>query len=83
MCVVCISRKVSLIWEVVQIRRNAEAYNEEGSLIIRHSRILANTLCRFIASTSSDPLLFYREEGEEEEGGIGEGVEGEVGEGET
>ena len=66
--VVC-SRKIALLWEVVQMRRNAELYNEERSLIVSHARILVNTLCRFISSASHDPLAFYREE----EGGEGEG----------
>ena len=52
------------------MRRNAELYNEEGSLIVRHARILVNTLCRFISSASHDPLVFYKDE-EGEEGGRG------------
>jgi hypothetical protein len=61
-------RKIALQWEVVQVRRNAELYNEEGSLIVRHARILVKTLCRFISSASHDPLVFYQDE-EGEEGG--------------
>ena len=44
------------------MRRNAELYNEEGSLIVSHARILVNTLCCFISSMTSDPLAFYQEE---------------------
>ena len=67
-----LSRKTALLWEVVQIGRNAELYNEEGSLIVKHSHVLIHTLCKFITSTSDDPLLYYSGgtdgEGETEDG---------------
>ena len=73
-----LSRKIALLWEVVQVRRNAELYNEERSLIISHARILVRTLCKFITSTTSDPLVHYREAEEEDEEGERAVEEGEL-----
>lgn len=41
-------RKSALLWDVVQVLRNALAFNEEGSLIVQHAKILVHTLVKFI-----------------------------------
>ena len=46
---VCIvRRKRSLLWELAQMGKNAMAFNEEDSLIVRHAKILVQTLWKFI-----------------------------------
>lgn len=41
-------RKTPLLWEVVQLGRNTVAYNEDDSLIVKHARVLVQTLRKFI-----------------------------------
>ena len=36
------------MWDVVQMLRNALAFNEEDSLIVTHAKILVHTLVKFI-----------------------------------
>ena len=41
-------RKLALAWDVILLTSNALAYNEGDSLIVKHSRIVANTVLKFI-----------------------------------
>ena len=41
-------RKSALIWEVKLLSRNALAYNEEDSLIVKQGEIVVQTLLKFI-----------------------------------
>ena len=41
-------RKIALKWEVLQLGRNAQLYNEQDSLIVKHGKIVVNTLWKFI-----------------------------------
>jgi bromodomain and WD repeat domain-containing protein 1/3 len=56
-------RKLALIWEVILLSRNASSYNEERSHIVQNSKILTQTLVKFIQSpTCTDPLKCYQPE---------------------
>ncbi len=41
-------RKRALLWELSQIAKNAIWFNEEDSLIVKHARVLVQTLWKFI-----------------------------------
>ena len=41
-------RKLSLLWEVVLLSRNASEYNETDSVIVHNSKVLTQTLLKFI-----------------------------------
>lgn len=41
-------RKRALLWELAQLAKNAIAFNEEDSLIVKHAQVLVQTLWKFI-----------------------------------
>ena len=41
-------RKRALLWELSQMAKNAVAFNEEDSLIVKHAKVLVQTLWKFI-----------------------------------
>ncbi|XP_065906501.1 bromodomain and WD repeat-containing protein 3-like isoform X2 [Dysidea avara] len=54
-------RKTALLWEVILLYRNTLAYNEDDSLIVKHSLILVQTLHSFINdSTCLDVMSCYQ-----------------------
>lgn len=44
----CYRRKRALLWELSQMAKNAVAFNEEDSLIVKHAKVLVQTLWKFI-----------------------------------
>ena len=45
---VSLRRKQALLWELTLIAKNAVTFNEEDSLIVKHARVLVQTLGEFI-----------------------------------
>ena len=41
-------RKRALLWDISQVAKNAVAYNKEDSLIVKHAKVLVQTLWKFI-----------------------------------